>query len=320
MKKILSFVLMISMIVTSVTPAFANVATMDESLLEWDDIFVESIEVFAESIEVDLSALGLVGYDMQEKYLGTWDMGDGTNQTVTFVSNLDGSYTVFTYIDGILYDINTTVPGSGRIDTYIVEDGDRYAIKSHEIDIIDGVYGYVPIQAFTMRFLGLVRYTSSMGNISSITVDISSASRQGQARVSRGQTWESTGRFLSFLMGAFDFGAELGNTVFNQAFNNLLVRTFGGMVEAIVTTSVTGILTTEQIRGTPSQGTGGRTSWLPEYQSITMNSADGSLRSVRVAGTSVYGTSSWRTLHLARRLFQDVFRMDVTSSRIQWSN
>lgn len=171
-----------------------------------------------------------------------------------------------------------------------------------------------------MRTLGLVRYTSSFGHINSIVVDVSSATRLGQARISRGQIWRTTGDFLSFLMGSFATGPDITPSVFDAFTRFFLVSLGERGIEALVTTTVTGNLTSEQIRGTPSQGSGGRTTWLDEHQFITLNSADGSLRSFQVVGRSIYGSSSWRTLHLARRLFQNVFGMDVTSSRIQWSN
>lgn len=163
MKKFIAFILSIAMINSISATAFATGDFTEETRPE-----IIGTIVHEEAVQLS--------QDYQPLKANTENQVTGLS-TMSYVENADGSYTIYQYLNGVLTDQHTTIPGSGTVDHIYYNFDGTYTESTENVAAQQGIVPASMLRGapdhVSIRDMGYMHYNHPWtGTIYSISVEI----------------------------------------------------------------------------------------------------------------------------------------------------
>lgn len=323
MKKIISSVLSIAIILSCITPALAAAPLSSSASNVIGEIYFSQT---TPSVQRNSSA----------------SPSSATKHVNTIISgsvNTDGSVTTYQYEDGVLIEYHTTIPGSGRVEsTYIDADGSIYSKVTFTKSPTLSSNEYVPSNSAIPTPLALTDYSESE------ILDPTSIRNLGYMHYRNPWTqeifsidceviekyhgyeyhtfYEGAADTLSFwtntIISVFTFQKTLANKVADAIFQRLLgygVFALGvdGLYHVLITKRVPCYWYDQEIHGTPTAPSGrGEECYLPGVYAYA--DCGNGLEVIKEG----YTVADWGNPSMGRWMMYNVFGIDEAPT--SWTN
>ncbi|MBR4210291.1 MAG: hypothetical protein IKQ96_08775 [Lachnospiraceae bacterium] len=307
MKKVLAIILSISLICSASTVVFAT----DNST---NKIRTGIIGTIAHEETVQLS---------EEYQSFSANTGNQTAlSTMSYTENADGSYTIYQYLNGVLIEEHSTIPGNGIVDhTYYNPDG-SYINVTENVALQQGKDPDAMLRGapdhVSIRDMGYMRYNHPWtGTVYSISVEIYDRYYENSTFTFGVGTAKSLAEWTVTLLSVWDFivnGASIALVILESlSATGLLVQGLNAIYTVAFTKTIPCSYYNQTFYGTAtSPGTNYPEGVLEGTYAVVV---DGSQTSIIREG---YTVSSWGQSTFGRMMMYQVFSIDEAPT--YWSN